>query len=79
MTRNVSPCDAVRMTDSKKMGRPVLPEGKARSAVVRFRVTESERARMEAAAEKAGVSLSEWARVRLVRAARRCSPGRLRS
>lgn len=41
-------------------GRP----GRGASEIVRLRVTPDERARWQAAAERAGVSLSEWIRER---------------
>jgi len=55
-------------------GRPPLAEGTAKGSVIAFRVTDSERAEIDAAAERAGVSLTRWARETLLSAAR--SPNR---
>lgn len=53
----------------KRPGRP--PDaGAPRTALVKFRVTEEERASYEAAAEHEGVGLSEWVRDACERAAK---------
>jgi hypothetical protein len=52
---------------SPKIGRPKLPKGEAKSAMIRARVTPAEQKAIEKAANGAGVS--EWARNVLLRAA----------
>jgi hypothetical protein len=52
---------------TQKIGRPKLPNGEAKSCMVRARVTPSELKAIEKAAGKSGIS--EWARIRLVSAA----------
>lgn len=54
----------------RKPGRPPRdPEGAAK--IVPIRMTDSERERYQKAAERAGMSLSEWARDRLDKAVNR--------
>jgi len=50
------------MVPKKKMGRPLLPKGKARDAIVALRLQPEERAAFEKAAKKKGLSLSDWIR-----------------
>lgn len=45
-------------------GRPALPDGEARDVTIKVRVTEAERERLQAAADREGVSVSERLRVR---------------
>lgn len=52
-------------------GRPPLPPEDARSEAIRVRTTPAEADAIRAAAQAAGVSISDWARGLLVRAARR--------
>jgi len=47
-------------------GRPRLPKGEARGAVLSVRLTTEERRVAEAAARAAGLSASDWARATLV-------------
>lgn len=47
---------------ARKTGRPELSEDESRSARIAFRVTESERAQIEAAAAAVGVTVSDYAR-----------------
>jgi hypothetical protein len=47
---------------ARKTGRPEKPEADARSARIAFRVTETERAQIEAAAAAVGVTVSDYAR-----------------
>lgn len=47
-----------------KRGRPALPDGEARDVTIKVRVTEAERERLQAAADREGVSVSERLRVR---------------
>lgn len=47
---------------AKKMGRPVLPKGKAKGVITPIRFQPEERKRFEKAAKQAGLSLSEWIR-----------------
>ncbi len=55
----------------KKAGRPTRDPGGKASKLFPVRLTEAERARYEEAAKRAGVSVSEWIRDRLARAAKR--------
>jgi predicted HicB family RNase H-like nuclease len=52
-------------------GRPALPESDRRAETIRVRTTTAESESIAAAAERAGVSVSEWSRRVLVRAAKR--------
>lgn len=58
------------MKKKARMGRPPLPEGKVRQ-VFAVRVSPAERTSIEKAAERAGLSISEWARITLMEAATR--------
>lgn len=49
-------------------GRPPKPEGTAKVGMFTLRLSEDERLAIEAAAERAGKSVSQWARDALVRA-----------
>jgi hypothetical protein len=51
-------------------GRPKFPKGEALDEVVRMRVRVAEKVEMEAAAKSSGMSLSDWAREKLLDAAR---------
>jgi predicted HicB family RNase H-like nuclease len=55
----------------KRMGRPPLAPGEAKDQVYQLRLTADERASYEAAAKRAGKTLSEWIREKLNRAAKR--------
>jgi uncharacterized protein (DUF1778 family) len=58
------------MDQKAKMGRP--PKGdECRSARIGLRAEPSEKERYERAADKAGLSLTEWMKARLDRAAKR--------
>ena len=48
-------------TKKRKAGRPSLPKGEVKK-VTPIRLQDNERAMFERAAEKAGLSLSEWIR-----------------
>lgn len=50
-------------------GRPELPPGAARDSVLNVRTSEDDRALIDAAAARAGLSTSEWARAALLGAA----------
>jgi hypothetical protein len=52
-------------------GRPRLPKGEARGAVLSVRLTAAERATVEKAASAAGQSASDWARVAILGATRK--------
>jgi hypothetical protein len=54
-----------------KRGRPPTNPADSLSKITAIRLTPSERADCERAAQRAGVKLSEWIRERAVRAARR--------
>lgn len=54
-----------------KRGRPVLPEGEAAEERLQVRAKAAEKAEWQAAADRAGMSLSAWIRDRLNRAAKR--------
>lgn len=49
-------------TDKKKRGRHPYPEGKAQSKITPVRLTPGNYAAYKKAAEKEGLSLSEWIR-----------------
>lgn len=55
----------------KTRGRPPKPEGTTLPEVLQIRLTGDDKARWMAAAERSGVSLSEWIRDRLEKAAKR--------
>jgi hypothetical protein len=46
----------------RRAGRPKLPRGKSRDAIVGLRITVAERAAVERAAKTSGISVSEWIR-----------------
>jgi predicted HicB family RNase H-like nuclease len=50
------------MMPKKKMGRPLLPKGKVRDKIVALRLQPEERTAFEKAAQKRGLSLSDWIR-----------------
>lgn len=52
-----------------KPGRPRVPKKLAKGSLLSVRFSESERAALDAAAERDGVKLSEWARRALLAAA----------
>lgn len=52
-----------------RVGRPKLTEGAARAAMFTLRLKPAERDAVEAAAQAAGLSASEWARKQLLAAA----------
>lgn len=54
-----------------KMGRPPLPETERKECTFRIRMTEEDRAVIDAAAEAKKLSASEWAREILLKAATR--------
>jgi len=56
-----------------KMARPKLPKGERKSSRIEIRVSGPEQTAMEAAAESAGLKLSEWLRDVALKAARRSS------
>lgn len=56
-------------TPERKMGRPKLPEEKARALTEKIRVNKEERAAFKRASEKAGTDRSEWMRNTLLKAA----------
>jgi len=61
----------VSATDRKRgPGRPAFEEGTARTAVFTLKVSDQERAAFDTAAERAGKSVSQWAREALLAAAR---------
>ena len=55
-------------------GRPAFEEGTARTAVFTLKVSDQERAAINAAAERAGKPVSQWARETLVAASRAAGP-----
>jgi predicted HicB family RNase H-like nuclease len=59
----------------KKMGRPPLHPEQAKGEYIQLRLSPAEREEYRLAAERAGMSLSEWIRGCLSRAARRGSKG----
>lgn len=53
-----------------RIGRPPVPAKLAKASLLSVRFSESERAALEAAAERDGLRLSEWARRALLATAR---------
>jgi len=49
-------------TKKPRLGRPPLPKGEVREKITPIRLQENERTAFERAAQKAGLSLSEWIR-----------------
>jgi hypothetical protein len=56
------------MTTTKKIGRPKLPKGEAKT-LFSLRLSKPERQKIEHAAKKAGVKVTKWARESLLTAA----------
>ena len=56
--------------EEKRIGRPPLDPSEARGRVFQMRLTDDERESYEAAAKRAGQTLSAWIRDRLNRAAK---------
>jgi hypothetical protein len=54
-----------------KKGRPTLPESKARDNILSMRLQPGEREKLDQAAKKAGMRITEWSRKRLLEAADR--------
>jgi hypothetical protein len=52
-----------------RVGRPAVAKDKAKGSLLSVRLSADERAALDAAAERAGVKLSEWARRALLGAA----------
>lgn len=52
-----------------KLGRPRVPKKLAKGSLLSVRLTQDERHKIEAAAERDGVALSEWARQAMLRRA----------
>ena len=59
------------MKKETKMGRPILPKQEKRGETIRVRVSPPELAEIETAADASGEGFSEWARKKLLAAARR--------
>jgi len=59
------------MESVNRGGRPPLPDGEGKSSYIGFRVEDDDRKQMEAAAQAAGMKLSDWCRARLAKAAKR--------
>jgi hypothetical protein len=57
-----------------KMGRPPLPNGKAKDVVFTLRLTEAERDDLVAAAKHAGKPVTRWARDTLLSASSHMRP-----
>jgi hypothetical protein len=53
----------------KKLGRPRVPKKLARGTLLSVRFSETERLKLEQAAQTQGLRLSEWARQRILKAA----------
>lgn len=56
--------------DKRGRGRPALPPDERKGQVLRLRIADEDKAAIKAAADKAGLSMSEWALERLLDAAR---------
>lgn len=62
----------ISMPEKKRArGRPPLPDGLERGAMLTLRLTAAERARVELEAAKAGKTVSEWVRARVLGSRRR--------
>lgn len=61
------------MKAKPKMGRPHLPDDERKGHMFRIRMTQAERDEIDRAAESQGESASEWARVLLLKSARRAA------
>ena len=48
--------------NKSKVGRPKLPKGEARGTMTQFRLQPAERKAFQEAAEKEGLTLSDWMR-----------------
>ena len=59
------------MAATKRMGRPPKPKGEAKEETLTLRVTKAERQAVEAAAARADLPVSEWARRAIVEASGR--------
>ena len=53
------------------MGRPPMPDDERKAHMFRIRMTQAERDEIDRAADAQGESASEWARVLLLKSARR--------
>ena len=62
------------MKRKARVGRPPLPRGQAKDAVLSLRLTPEELARVEHAANRAGQTASDWARADILRAAESAAP-----
>lgn len=63
----------------RKPGRPRKPEGQAKGVTMHVRVREPERVTLRQAAAAADKTFSEWARAKLLAAAKRESARRVKS
>ena len=59
------------MSDTPKVGRPMLPKKKKRGKFISTRVSPAEYDEIMQAAKESGISKSKWVRTKLVAAARR--------
>jgi hypothetical protein len=57
------------MARKAKRGRPRLPKGQSKAALIVLRLQPEDRKTVYVAAKRAGVKFSEWARTALLRAA----------
>jgi hypothetical protein len=64
-------CGTLSMKNEIKMGRPPLSEKEKRGETIRVRVSQPELKEIETAADASGEGFSEWARKKLLAAARR--------
>jgi hypothetical protein len=54
------------MTTKKKLGRPPLPKGEARTELLQVRLTKGEHKSITEQAKTKGVELSEWVRTAIL-------------
>ena len=59
------------MEAQRGRGRPQKPAGRTKGELLQIRVGDGERIEYQKAAERSGLSLSEWVRTQLNRAAKR--------
>jgi hypothetical protein len=59
------------MSETPKVGRPMLPKKEKRGRFISTRLSPPEYAEIEAAVKSSGMAKTEWVRTKLVAAARR--------
>ena len=57
------------MAKKPRRGRPKLPKGESKASIITLRLQPAERRAADVAAKREGITLSEWIRLALMRAA----------